>query len=316
MAESAFDILNGSLVGDEGGPVTEDLPYEEYDPDPVIDSGTTNDLRFVTEGDFNLQSESDELNELPVQNLPTDVAFELSLLSYRPEDVVVGDEGGPVTEDLPYEEYDPDPVVNPGEQNDLRFVTEGDFNLQSDFEEPSPQSVPTDLAFELSVLSYRPETDTVVGDEDIEGDHFTRQAPGFDAYEAKRAAGDNPLVRYSDYPHVSRDWTLDFGPVNGPAGFTTVITASPQLLFRGEKIMATDTAVPAGTGTRIIAVTVGSKIQKPLGTTGTLTLFFDDAALANGITFDTAKPWSHVQVTVSFIKACTFDMTVFGKAVL
>lgn len=113
-----------------------------------------------------------------------------------------------------------------------------------------------------------------------------------------------------------REWQIDFGPVFGPAGAQTTITLQPQCLFRGEKIMATDTGTTAGRGTRIVSVTVGMKVQRPAGVGATLTQFFSSNALGNGITFDTANEWTAIAVTVSFVESCTFDMTVFGKAVV
>ncbi len=79
--------------------------------------------------------------------------------------------------------------------------------------------------------------------------------------------------------------------------------------------MATDSATPAGHGTRIVQIAVGQKIQKPGGHRGTLTHFFSQNALANGILFDTAQPWANIAVTVSFVQAVTFNMSVFGKAI-
>ncbi len=114
-----------------------------------------------------------------------------------------------------------------------------------------------------------------------------------------------------------REWEISFGPVSAPAGEQTTVTISPQCLFRGEKIMASDTGSTPGRGTRIISVVVGNKQQKPTNNgRGTLTSFFNETALANGITFDTAKPWSKIAVTISFVEACTFDMSVFGRAVV
>lgn len=115
----------------------------------------------------------------------------------------------------------------------------------------------------------------------------------------------------------ARDWQLDFGPVSGPAGEETVITVSPQCLFRGERVNATDTGSPVGTGTRIVSVMVGQRIQKLTGDrTSTLTAFFAANALANGIKWDTCQRSNRIQVTVRFVQACTFDLSVFGKAVL
>ena len=319
--ESAFDILNASVDG-EVQEVIDAIPVrasaaellgmstaydilgaanddeEEADPDPVIIPGNPHELHFDTQGDFQ-----------------------------------VGAEEAPPAE----EEEDPDPVIERGNPHELRFVTQGDFNTQED----SPievfnragegkvwsESIPADMEFELALLAHADPIEPEPGEQVVVGDHgdeddlvgaqqMLRKAPPFAEYEAKRAAGNTPVLRYDEVPARLRQWTLDFGPVSAPAGFSTTITISPQCLFRGEKIIATDTAAVAGTGTRITTVAVGARIQRPLGNAGSLSLFFSQTALANGITFDTAKPWSRIAVTVSFVTACTFDMTVFGTAVL
>ncbi len=140
-------------------------------------------------------------------------------------------------------------------------------------------------------------------------------SPSFASYAAKRAAGSRPIVQQQAL-RMARDWDLSFGPVSGAAGTTTVITVQPQCLFRGEKVMATDSGSPAGTGTRITQVLIGQRLQRPATGGGSLTLFFSNGALGNGIRWDTCQQALSIAVTVSYIQACTFDMTVFGKAVV
>src|SRR5262245_56111085 len=77
-----------------------------------------------------------------------------------------------------------------------------------------------------------------------------QSSPSFRNYAAAKAANARPMLHRTPL-QKARDWQIDFGPVSGAAGTTTTITVQPQCLFRGEKIMATDTGSPAGTGTRI-----------------------------------------------------------------
>jgi hypothetical protein len=114
----------------------------------------------------------------------------------------------------------------------------------------------------------------------------------------------------------ARDWDLNFGPVYGEAGTTTVITAAPQCLFRGEKVVATDTANKPGCGTRISQVLIGQRLQRPATGGGSLTVFFSNGAVGNGTQWDICESSQSISVTVSFIESCTFDMTVFGSAIL
>jgi len=152
------------------------------------------------------------------------------------------------------------------------------------------------------------------GGYDVLGE-MLQNSPAFQQFVAKRAAGSRPITHKVPL-QKARDWDLSFGPVSGSAGTTTIITVAPQCLFRGEKVMATDTASPAGTGTRITQVLIGQRLQRPASGGGSLTLFFSNGALGNGIKWDTCQQALSISVTVSFVAACTFDMTVFGKAVV
>ena len=158
--------------------------------------------------------------------------------------------------------------------------------------------------------------DDVEGD-DILGSAVNTQDPGFQERLAKEAAAAAPLLIKDPFKSpAAREWDIATGPVQAPAGRIVTVTMTPQVLFRGEKVMATDDVDPAGTGTRIMQVAVGNKVQKAGGSNGTLTSMFSEVALANGIRFDTAHAWSNIKVTVSFVQACTFNLSIFGKAVL
>ncbi len=152
------------------------------------------------------------------------------------------------------------------------------------------------------------------GGYDIMGE-LLQKSPAFNQYMAKRAAMSRP-VTHKQPLQKARDWDLSFGPVSGAAGTTTVITVAPQCLFRGEKVMATDSGSPAGSGTRITQVLIGQRLQRPATGGGSLTAFFASGALGNGIKWDTCQQALSIAVTVSFVQSCTFDMSVFGKAVV
>jgi hypothetical protein len=114
----------------------------------------------------------------------------------------------------------------------------------------------------------------------------------------------------------SRDWQIDFGPAFGAAGTTRVLTNTPQVTFRGEKVMATDSAVPPGTGTRIMQLLVGQRIQRPTSNGSTTSQFFAPFALGNGVRWDTCEKALTIAITVSFVQACTFDLVCFGKCIV
>ncbi len=142
-----------------------------------------------------------------------------------------------------------------------------------------------------------------------------QRSPAFRGYIEKRAAASRPMLARTPATKA-RDWQIDFGPVSGTAGTTTTITKNPQVLFRGEKVMATDSGSTRGYGTAVASIFVGQKLQRPAGDGATLTAFFANNALGNGIKWDTCEKALSIAITVSFIETCTFYMTVFGKAVL
>lgn len=141
------------------------------------------------------------------------------------------------------------------------------------------------------------------------------KSPAFRSYAEKRAAASRPIVRRTKLQQA-QDWQIDFGPVSGLAGTTTTLTVSPQCHFRGEKVMATDSGGnAAGFNTSIGTILIGQRLQRP-ASTNTLTAFFAQTALGNGVKWHTCEKALSIAVTVSFITPATFFMTVFGKAVL
>jgi len=216
----------------------------------------------------------------------------------------------------------PDEIFDQGSSDALNYERTED---SPGFTEIVGDQIPADLAFDLAVqmnkqssdddeIVYSEGEDTVLED-DVLGGIALQNTVAFRNYNATRAAASRGVL---DKRRLlkTREWQLDFGPVWVPAGNQTTITISPQCLFRGEKIMATDTSTTPGNGTRIVSVVVGQKVQKPNGGNGTLTQFFAATALANGIKFDTAQRWSNIAVTVSFVETCTFDMSIFGSCVV
>ena len=131
------------------------------------------------------------------------------------------------------------------------------------------------------------------------------KSPAFRSYAEKRAAASRPMINRVPL-QKARDWQIDFGPTCSGAGTTTTITVTPQVLFRGEKVMATDTGSPAGSQTRIQSIFVGQRSQRP-ATTNTLATFFANNTLGNGVKWDTCEKGLSISVTVSYITAVTFD---------
>lgn len=140
-------------------------------------------------------------------------------------------------------------------------------------------------------------------------------SPAFAQYVQRRAAANRPALTRTPM-NAARDWNISFGPVSGAANTTTTLNQTPQVHFRGEKIMAVDTGTTAGQGTMIGTIFVGQKLQSPAGNNFTLTSFYANNALGNGVKWDTCEKAITISIQVSFIQACTFFATIWGKAVL
>ncbi len=184
--------------------------------------------------------------------------------------------------------------------------------------------------------------DIIKLDEDVEIESKTEEQEKSDLLDPMKALGDvlanNPAFQklaqranasrsaiYRRPLQKARGWDLSFGPVYGLAGTTTVITVAPRCLFRGEKIIAEDTSNTPGYGTRIMSVFVGRRVQPPGKLVPTAafannpappTAAFANNSLGSGLKLDTCDPALSIAVQVSFVESCTFDMVIFGKAVL
>lgn len=166
--------------------------------------------------------------------------------------------------------------------------------------------IPADVEFDAAMLAERPAQDL-----DVAFDAAMDNVAGVPAdVEFDVAMLPAPAL---DPPKPVQSFDFSFGSVWAPAGATSSITISPQCVFRAEKLMATDTC--GGLGTAIVQVTVGRRIQRPGNVgQGSLTQFFAQNALANGITFDTTHKWEHIAIQIQFIQACTFSAVLFGSA--
>lgn len=141
------------------------------------------------------------------------------------------------------------------------------------------------------------------------------QSPAFQNLIAKKAAAGRPVMHKQPL-RMARDWDVPLGPVSGAAGTTTTISFQPQAYFRVEKLMATDTNSTPGMGTAITQILVGQRLQRPATGGGTLSIFYSNQSLGNGLRWDTCQPAFAIALTISFVAACTFYGNLFGKAVV
>lgn len=126
-----------------------------------------------------------------------------------------------------------------------------------------------------------------------------------------RGSAQRPVIK-------ERDWCVPF-EVSGKAGERKWVSVSPQVLFRGEKIMAEDTFSRPGYGTRIQWLLVGQALQLPApedDDNGVLTAFFDRLTLGNGMRLNPCRLGQRIRFQIAFTEDCTWNATIFGKAIV
>ena len=135
------------------------------------------------------------------------------------------------------------------------------------------------------------------------------------------ALGFDPLVdvrtvQKVNVPTTVRDWQIDFGPITGLRGDEFPIVSMPRCVFRGEKIMMTDTYEQPGYGTEIVSFHVGQKPQLPVTGYPYLSAAFAPNSLGRGVKLDTCEGGMQIRVVVRFLQDCTWDCSILGKAIL
>ncbi|HUK34398.1 MAG TPA: hypothetical protein VLV86_10825 [Vicinamibacterales bacterium] len=195
-----------------------------------------------------------------------------------------------------------DEALSPDMEFDVATLDDEEYEPLTEY---GGSNVTPDVEFDLAVLAG----------EDVDVSHGVNLAanPAFRQALSARVAQQHPLLGERGKNLRQRQFDFATGAVWAPAGAQTVITINPQCLFRCEKVMATDTGSVPGMGTSIVQVAIGQKIQRPGNAgQGTLTQFFAETSLANGIRFDTAHAWEAIAITVSFNETCTFNMNLWG----
>lgn len=125
-------------------------------------------------------------------------------------------------------------------------------------------------------------------------------------------ADNRPAVR----PLVQKavDYQLSLGSVEGKAGEVKTVCITPQMLFRGEKLVTADDCKDGvGFGTEIVHFFVGAMSQFPPDR-AMPTWSFAPGNLGSGIKLDTCQVGVSISVAVKFLKDCTWSGVIFGKA--
>lgn len=282
----------------------EDVSDLEFSGDPVFEAAppSTEDVE---------QELSAEVAAHEVET-PKEVFVPPSLPPVQAPVIAVAQDDDSTEAELEAETTSYEEVVGPPEWEEKHAVA------HCDPEEPElphdHDAIEGELASETAATSFAPVAMTLqLARETAE---YVPEEPISPPY-VERAAKSRPLLSQVTEDSKWRDWQIDFGPVFGVAGAIVTATVNPQVPFRGEKLTATDTGTVPGRGTRVLDVMVGQRSQRPAAKGSTLTAFFATSALGNGIKWDTSPgSGSTISVVISFIQTCTFDLAVFGKAVI
>ncbi len=115
-------------------------------------------------------------------------------------------------------------------------------------------------------------------------------------------------------PFSTRDWDFPIGPISGKAGERKEIIIEPQSPFMVEKIMATDTG--DGLHTALMQILIGDRLQRPATNDGTLTLFYKQNTLGNGIRTDWCRLGQKMVIQIKFLQDATYEGCLWGKAAI
>ncbi len=146
---------------------------------------------------------------------------------------------------------------------------------------------------------------------------FAAIAVRFQQFKLKRLInrGLKHARRFEPQPIQARDWMIDF-ELEGKRGEIKKVRSYSQCIFRGEKLLATDTSEVPGRGTRIRYIFVGNKSQREVDGDGTLTLFYSQNSLGNATKYDTCQVGQRILYEIEFLEDCTWIAALFGKAVV
>lgn len=105
----------------------------------------------------------------------------------------------------------------------------------------------------------------------------------------------------------------------GRAGETRTITFTPEALFRGDRLEATDTSRRPGKGTKITGAFVGAMNMMPYAPStamGILTEFFHKDAVGNIIELDACRPGISISLQIHFLADCEWIAELWGDALV
>ena len=128
---------------------------------------------------------------------------------------------------------------------------------------------------------------------------------------AQRMAARAPITKHVP-PTKKRRWPVGFIGSGGPASGTVNIQVQPQCLFRGEKLICSE-STPGGSA--IVGIFVGNLPQLPTLQNTIATSAFASGALDNEMLFDTCGPAMFITFQVQFSSSCTFTAALWGHAV-
>lgn len=119
---------------------------------------------------------------------------------------------------------------------------------------------------------------------------------------ATKVVGDGTIVR-EQAPTRTRRWALGFNSLAVPAGATIAVTAFPQVVFRGERLVIPSTVAP---NFDVQAISVGKDPQFP-AVGATPGLVYEQGAFGVDLGLDTAEPGVTITLSVTNVTAVAAD---------
>jgi len=166
--------------------------------------------------------------------------------------------------------------------------------------QPGFDEILGELANELQVLGY-----------DVNANQL-KSSPDAKRALARQLLAHSPVVRNRPVSKKRR-WPIGFGPVAVPPGTTITAIASPQILFRGEKLI--DTSSTSDENQLFISsIVVGNVQQLPANSNPISVKAFSPGVLDNEMLFDTAQPAQQISFGIQNLGAttATWSACLFG----
>lgn len=117
-------------------------------------------------------------------------------------------------------------------------------------------------------------------------------------------------------PYKAREIDFDSGSIDGQKNDTLTLVFKPEIVYRLDRMLVTDSWTPPGSGTGMTSMTINGRLNRPFNNGMSLSMNMNPSPLGSGIRYDTCQPGSSIEFEIKFLQTCTFMMALFGRGVL